>query len=152
MNKRFGKKSLYVLGFAFDSPEKEVDVNTKVALIRKSRPDWQKGILNGIGGHIEKGENPLEAQIREFKEETGLLIPKEKWLRVTSFGCLDWNVTVFKAFDIPLHKLRTCTDEEVIVFNAFHIPFEEKILFNLRWLIPMCLDPDMPHSDIIEYN
>ena len=31
---------------------------------------------NGIGGHIEKGEDPLTAIRREVKEETGFLIEK----------------------------------------------------------------------------
>jgi 8-oxo-dGTP diphosphatase len=34
------------------------------------------GKWNGIGGHIEKGEDPFHAAIREIKEETGLLIDK----------------------------------------------------------------------------
>ena len=34
------------------------------------------GKWNGIGGHIEKGENPIQAATREVREETGLEIPK----------------------------------------------------------------------------
>ena len=34
------------------------------------------GKWNGIGGHIEKGENPFDAAIREVREETGLSILK----------------------------------------------------------------------------
>jgi hypothetical protein len=36
----------YVVGFAFDT-------DGRVALIRKNRPEWQAGRLNGIGGHVE---------------------------------------------------------------------------------------------------
>lgn len=54
----------YVLGFCFNP------AGDKVVLIRKTRPDWQAGKLNGVGGHIEKGESPIEAMKREFKEET----------------------------------------------------------------------------------
>ena len=42
-----------------------------VFLLRKNRPDWQAGKLNGIGGHIEEGEEPLNAMRREALEETG---------------------------------------------------------------------------------
>lgn len=40
-------------------------------LIRKNRPEWQRGLLNLPGGKIEKGETPEAAAIRELKEETG---------------------------------------------------------------------------------
>ncbi len=30
--------------------------------------------LNGIGGHIEKAEEPYESALREIKEETGLIV------------------------------------------------------------------------------
>jgi len=37
----------YVLGFLMD--------NYRVVLIEKQRPAWQKGLLNGVGGHINHG-------------------------------------------------------------------------------------------------
>ena len=40
-------------------------------VIKKERPVWQAGLLNAIGGHVEKGEYPVEAMQREFLEETG---------------------------------------------------------------------------------
>lgn len=67
-------------------------------LIRKTHPEWQKGKLNGIGGKIEKKhhvisnpdnpdpdagywlmETPFEAMVREFHEETGITIARERW-------------------------------------------------------------------------
>ena len=42
----------------------------------KGAPDkkiWAD-LYNGIGGHVEQGENPLTAAHREFKEETGLTL------------------------------------------------------------------------------
>jgi 8-oxo-dGTP pyrophosphatase MutT (NUDIX family) len=73
----------YVVGFAFDT-------YGRVALIRKNRPEWQAGQLNGIGGHVETAcersdhinsrhdaacrghlEDPYVAMVREFEEETG---------------------------------------------------------------------------------
>jgi 8-oxo-dGTP pyrophosphatase MutT (NUDIX family) len=55
----------YVLGFVFNLDK------TKVALMRKTKPEWQRGRLNGIGGKIELGETSITAMHREFKEETG---------------------------------------------------------------------------------
>lgn len=39
--------------------------------LREDRPGWG-GLLNGVGGHIERGEDPLSAALREVHEETGL--------------------------------------------------------------------------------
>ena len=56
----------YVVGFLLNYDR------TQVVLIRKNRPAWQAGHLNGVGGKIEMGETPIEAMTREFEEETGL--------------------------------------------------------------------------------
>ncbi len=54
-----------------------IEHNDEVLMIERSKKDafaYQK--LNGIGGHIEKGEDPLTAIRREVKEESGLEITK----------------------------------------------------------------------------
>jgi len=52
----------------------------KVLLIKGSprKPLWAN-LFNGIGGHIEMGEDPLSAARRELQEETGLISP-DLWL------------------------------------------------------------------------
>jgi 8-oxo-dGTP pyrophosphatase MutT (NUDIX family) len=44
----------------------------KVLLMEKTKPAWQAGRFNLVGGKIEEGESIEEASIRELKEETGL--------------------------------------------------------------------------------
>jgi 8-oxo-dGTP diphosphatase len=46
----------------------------RILLIRVApgRGGWS-GMLNGLGGHVEQGESPLESAVREVKEETGLV-------------------------------------------------------------------------------
>lgn len=61
----------YVLGFAL--------YQTKILLILKARPEFQKGFLNGVGGSIEVGETPEKAMAREFKEETNIFISQSSW-------------------------------------------------------------------------
>jgi 8-oxo-dGTP diphosphatase len=39
--------------------------------VAPGRGGWS-GMLNGLGGHVERGEAPLESALRELKEETGL--------------------------------------------------------------------------------
>ena len=38
----------------------------------KKKKDINKNKYIGVGGHVEKGETPDQALIREVKEETGL--------------------------------------------------------------------------------
>lgn len=100
----------YVVGFLF-SPDLE-----KVVLIRKTHPDWQKGLLNGPGGKVEDGETPYDAMVREFKEETGQQITDfyEFFCLTGSRNC-GYVVHFFVARSSYFHKAKTKGDEEVVV-------------------------------------
>lgn len=56
----------YVLGFLFNE---RADA---VLLMEKRHQEGQAGLLDGIGGKMERGELPLPAMHRECLEETGL--------------------------------------------------------------------------------
>lgn len=126
------EKKKYVVGFLFSEDR------TVVALIRKNRPDWQKGRLNGIGGKVEDGETYLEAMVREFEEETGVV--QQQWDRVCTYECNDAVIVFFKAFSDRWKDVKTVTDEEVALCSVSKIGALETI-YNLNWLVPLCLDP-----------
>lgn len=48
-----------------------------VLLIEGAAPKAWAGKLNGVGGAIEPGENPVQAAAREIQEETGLALPPQ---------------------------------------------------------------------------
>ena len=121
------KYTEYVAGFMFQ--------NDKVALVRKNRPSWQVGKLNGIGGHVEVGERPVEAMCREFEEETGLETSSHDWKDFTELTGPDWTVYFFFAQG-DLSQLRTTTDEEIVVIPVKEVTVDNAIP-NLTWLIPM---------------
>jgi 8-oxo-dGTP pyrophosphatase MutT (NUDIX family) len=45
-----------------------------ILLVHATNSSWHKNNLSIPKGKIEKGEDPLEAAIRELKEETGIII------------------------------------------------------------------------------
>ena len=52
-----------------------IERNDEILLIHKNKKDsFGFSKLNGIGGHIEKGEEPYESAKREILEESGLII------------------------------------------------------------------------------
>jgi 8-oxo-dGTP diphosphatase len=118
----------YVVGFLFNQ-----DTN-KVCLIRKNRPQWQKGRLNGVGGHIEDGENPKAAMTREFQEEAGEVIDWRQFLLVKG-NEYELHCFTAKATAINLPNIHSMTDEIVGWYPVESLPCN--ILPNLKWLIPM---------------
>lgn len=122
----------YVVGFAFE------DTYNKVILIEKNRPDWQKGKYNGVGGHIEEGETPIEAMVREFKEETGLDTSGEfSWKKFAVLEGSKFRVHVFSASLLlsVFHSAQSITDEKISKCHIQALP--EKMISNLKWLVPM---------------
>lgn len=113
----------YVVGFLFDK-------SGNVALIHKNRPDWQRGRLNGIGGHIEIDEAPQEAMNREFKEEAGADL---SWRQFCEVKGDSYKLFCFVSKDEAM--IQTMTDEKVGWYNPRNLP--DNALPNLLWLLPM---------------
>lgn len=123
----------YVAGFAFSKDA------SKVALIRKKRPAWQAGKLNAIGGHVEEEDTSLAiAQIREYKEETGVQSTLKDWHKFAVLGGVDFEVTFFYSTNEDLLDVTTTTDEFVSVYDW---PANSgDLMHNLVWLIEAARD------------
>jgi len=115
-----------------------------VYLIRKNRPEWQAGKLNGIGGHVEEGETAIDAMIRECAEETGILVTD--WTHVCVMKGEDFYLDVFTT-QLPLGiAMETKTDEQIVRCSIHRLCFEQTIP-NTRFLVSMCREHlDNPHS------
>jgi len=114
----------YVCGFLFHYGDNNRAIPAQVLLIKKSRPDWQKYYLNGIGGLINSDETPHEAMRREFREETGLDIPNWGFPEKRTYDkAVVWFYSSW-VDPIMFMQARTKTDEpllrlEVAVLNKF---------------------------------
>lgn len=125
-------KKSYVLGFIFSTDLKSV------ALLRKDRPEWQAGKLNGIGGKLEKEEDIFEGMVRECYEETGISIPEEEWNYFAAFEGEQHHVHCFKTTYHDITQL-ICPESEVIEYLSLDKIHEENLMDNVKYLIPMAL-------------
>ena len=129
----------YVCGFTFSKDKRNV------LLIKKNRPDWQKGLFNGLGGHIEKNETPSQAMVREFYEEAGYKTYSDSWIQFIKISdpsiFHEWEVYFFFTFQ-EIECCRTMTDEEIKIIPVKDL-YKYKTIQNLKWLIPMALDEDL---------
>ena len=127
----------YVVGFQFSFD------GSRVALIRKKRPEWQAGLWNGIGGHVERGESAHDAMVREFTEETGVSRQGFLWLPFADLRT--WTqglVSFFFSFTDQVELVRSTTDEEVRVIDLRQPSFsaiKDMLVPNVGWLIEMAL-------------
>ena len=120
-----------------------------LACVQKNRPAWQDGLFNGIGGKIEPGEEALDAMIREFKEETGVTF--RDWLPFVHLAAerdrdtgeeQSYEIFFYKAFTDKVFDCITMTDEKILVNFVSEIPYRPtEYVRNLKWLVPMALDP-----------
>lgn len=134
----------YVAGLAFS------DDGTRVALVRKNRPAWQAGFLNAIGGKIEPGELPLDAMVREFAEEAGLLTGPGDWAHVVTLAGQDFEVYFYKAFLHELDYVAAGTDEAIEIHAS--LPVRADVVAGLQWQIPLALDNVVSTQTILDHG
>lgn len=124
----------YVLGFLFSQNRQQV------VLIRKTKPDWQAGKLNGVGGKVEDGEHPAVSMEREFLEETGCVV--KDWQLFATMRFKSAEVFCYRAFGDA--GIAADGKEEVPGWYFVDSAVQRNDpIPNLKWLIPLALDDQM---------
>jgi ADP-ribose pyrophosphatase YjhB (NUDIX family) len=121
------KETKYTIGIYFDSKLK------KVALILKNRPEWQRGLYNFPGGHIEENETPEECISREFKEECLVKTDPKEWMQIGAIHGNNYTVIMLLCIQKEEHsELRTGEDQPVFWKWIHGIP--DNCIKNVHWI------------------
>jgi len=123
----------YVLALLFSADR------SRVVLMRKTRPAWQAGTVNALGGKLLPDESPLGAARREVREEAGVDV--ERWEEFLVWDDPVYRMHAVRAFDDAALRAHTAEDQEVFLAAVDALPRE--LIDNLRWLIPLALDADV---------
>ena len=123
----------YVIGFVFN---KNLDT---VLLIHKNTPEWQRGLVNGLGGKVEAGEQTYATVQREIEEESGLKIPKDAWIKSGRIYSDTFTVDVFgTVYDGATTDATTKEDEEIEWCKIDKLP--SNVIENIPWLVQITID------------
>lgn len=122
----------YVCGFYF--------IDSDVVLIRKNKPEWQAGKLNGVGGTVEPGESALDAMRREFREEASKHTCEAEWRFFAVLRTRDAEIFFFFSAHGTASGISSGTDEAIYFVQVDTIAHHPIVLPNLKWLIPLALN------------
>ncbi len=140
----------YVVGFMFTTDMRQV------VLIRKTRPEWQSGKLNGVGGKVEEHEETYAAMAREFREETGVQFDGWKFFCTLLTG--HEEVCFATATSGSASEVKSPTEEPVFLIDVTTVEHDRictgnpmpdpgyggiavaPAVHNLPWLIRMAID------------
>jgi hypothetical protein len=121
-----------VVGFLFDESFQEL------LLLEKRRPSWQAGLLNGIGGKIEPGEDASLAMWRESMEEMGT--SPAWWTHFVTLQYPEASIDFFWAAEnVAFNAAVAKTDEPIVRIFARYLSPGMRLIPNLRFLIPMAI-------------
>jgi 8-oxo-dGTP diphosphatase len=124
---------VYVLALLFTPDGREV------VLMHKTRPAWQAGRVNALGGKCLPGESAVDAARREVREEAGVDVAA--WEEFLVWEDAQYRMHALRAFDAAAHAARTAEDQAV--FRAEVAALPPTLIENLRWLVPLALDRDV---------
>lgn len=109
-------------------------IDGKILLIRKKR-GLGKGKINGPGGHIEQGETPLMAAIRETQEEVGLTPLSPKHCGTLQFAFLNGYTERCEVFQAEAYegRLRETDEAEPFWCDETAIPLDQMWADDRYW-------------------
>lgn len=111
----------------------------RVVLMRRTRPAWQAGRVNGLGGALMAGELPHDGARREVREECGVDVAE--WTEVLVWEDAEYRMHVMRAVSELARGARTLEDQEVFLADVDALP--ANVIDNLRWLVPLALDAEV---------
>jgi 8-oxo-dGTP diphosphatase len=124
----------YVLALLF------TEDRARVVLMHKTRPAWQAGRVNALGGKLLAGESARDAARREVREEAGVDVAA--WEEFLVWDDPVYRMHAVRAFDDDAAaRARTAEDQAVFLADAASLP--PNVIDNLRWLVPLALDRDV---------
>jgi 8-oxo-dGTP diphosphatase len=123
----------YVLALLFSADRR------RVVLVEKTRPAWQAGRVNALGGKVREGEPVDAAARREVFEEAGVDVAG--WEHVLVWRDAQYIMHVMRAFDDAALCAVTAEDQRVFLADVDALP--ATVIDNLRWLVPLALDRDV---------
>ncbi len=123
----------YTLGLIFDQSL------SQILLMHKTKPAFQVGKLNGLGGKIEEGETPEACIAREVREESGLNIKPAAWVRIGTTGGTNWTMEVFAHRYLGnLSDAKSLEAEQIEWFHINQLP--TTVLTNIPWMIAFAVE------------
>ncbi len=124
----------------------------RVVLLRKLKPAWQAGLLNGVGGKVESSsltdidhfsETPEDAMTREWMEETLGLVPEVDWKPFAVLRFVNGHTVHFFSGEsnypgvLNLHGTDNDAGERFEVLPIKYAIRRGDLIPNLKWLIPL---------------
>jgi 8-oxo-dGTP diphosphatase len=120
--------------------------------VRKNRPAFQAGKWNGIGGKLEENELPIEAMVREFREETTIVTTEAQWERTILLSGPDFSVHFFRTFVDAFPAFESPTDEMIwqMPIDTLLAP-AAPVLANMKWILPLQLSEKVRFPLFVEW-
>lgn len=96
----------------------------RIPFVEQFRKPFESPVLELPAGKLDEGEDPVEAALREFQEETGYLAGKIEFLgeALTSPGYSDEVLFIYRAQDFTVSPIKGDEDE---CFNYYELTKEE---------------------------
>lgn len=118
-----------------------IEHNEKYVFIEKDFKDsFFSGSINGIGGHMEKGEDPYSAVRREVLEETGLELTKLELvaLLINNTGVNPGILVFLFLAESNGGEIKESPEGKIITLSRNEIDKKEGLFEDIPLLIELC--------------
>jgi 8-oxo-dGTP diphosphatase len=113
-----------------------------------------RGLWNGVGGHLEAGESPLSSCLREVREETAFILPSARFaglLTWSGFQIADGGLYIFTA-PAPAGEPPVC-NEGILAWQPRDWVFSApQVVENIHYFAPAVLNGQPPQVYHFDYQ